>query len=95
MFGSRKQSPQQVTNGRFEIERHGKTAYLEYSLGGGVLELIHTEVPPELRGMGLASELAHSALEWARENHVKVDLVCPFAANYLKHHPEYGDLVLR
>jgi hypothetical protein len=34
-----------VTTGRFEIERNGEIAYLEYSLSPGVLELIHTEVP--------------------------------------------------
>lgn len=49
---------QNVIGGRIEIERHGKIAYLEYSLGGSVLELIHTAVPKELRGMGLASSLA-------------------------------------
>src|SRR6476469_3886324 len=35
-------APQNVTSGRIEIERDGKVAYLEYSLGGNVLELIHT-----------------------------------------------------
>jgi len=39
-----------VTTGRFEIERNGEIAYLEYSLSPGVLELIHTEVPKALYG---------------------------------------------
>jgi predicted GNAT family acetyltransferase len=95
MFGHRKPTPQQVTYGRFELERDGHVAYLEYILGGGVLELSHTEVPQELRGHGMASLLAHTALEFAREHHLKVDVVCPFAAAYLKDHPEYSDLVLR
>jgi predicted GNAT family acetyltransferase len=94
MFGRSKPSPQQVTSGRFEIERDGHLAYLEYTLAGKVVQLIHSEVPPELRGHGVASELAQSALEWAREHGVKVDVVCPSVAAYLEKHPEYADLVL-
>lgn len=85
---------QQVTVGRFEIEQNGHIAFLEYNLAGNVLQLIHTEVPKALQGMGLASELAHEALEWAREHGTRVDVVCEFVADYLKKHPEYRDLVL-
>jgi hypothetical protein len=83
-----------VTYGRFELESDGHKAYLEYSLGAGVLELIHTEVPPEMRGGGTGSQLIKGALDYARENHLKVDVVCPFVAAYIKRHPEYSDLVL-
>ena len=86
--------PEQVTNGRFEIEQHGHVAYLEYNLAGKVLQLIHSEVPEALRGRGVAAELAKSALDWARENGVKVDVICPSVAAYIEKHPEYSDLVL-
>ncbi len=95
MFGRPKSPQQQVTSGRFEIERNGHIAYLEYSLANKILQLIHSEVPPQLRGHGLASELAKSALDWARENGVKVDVICPSVAAYIEKHPEYRDLVLR
>jgi uncharacterized protein len=86
--------PQEVTTGRFEIERDGQVAYLEYSLTADVLALIHTEVPEKLRGLGLASTLAETALQWARENHRKVDVICPLVHDYIAKHPEYADLVL-
>src|ERR1700675_4870441 len=87
--------PQQmVTTGRFEIERNGEVAYLEYSLSGNVLELTHTEVPEKLRGIGLASSLAETALRWARENNLKVDIICPTVQEYVAKRPEYSDLVL-
>ena len=86
---------QNVTSGRIEIERDGKVAYLEYSLGGNVLELIHTEVPKEMRHMGLASALAERALNWAREKGYKVDVICPFVREYISKHPEYDDLVMK
>jgi hypothetical protein len=94
LFGKPDKSTQQVTNGRFEIEGNGAVAYLEYSLAGNVLELIHTEVPESMRGTGVASELAQSALSWAREHHAKVDVICPYVAGYLARHPEYSDLLL-
>ncbi len=96
MFGFKKKSePQQVTTGRFEIERDGKIAYLTYSIAGSILELIHTVVPEELRGKGLAAELAQGALDYAHENKMKVDVVCDSVAVFIKKHPEYDDLVLR
>jgi predicted GNAT family acetyltransferase len=94
MFGRAKQEPQKVTSGRLEIERDGHVAYLEYTLAGKVLQLIHSEVPEAMRGQGVASELAHSALEWAREQGLKVDIVCPSVNAYVAKHPEYKDLVM-
>lgn len=95
IFGRKPRVQQQVTSGRFEIERDGEVAYLEYTLAGKVLALIHTEVPEKLRGMGLASELAETALKWARENNYKIDIVCPLVNAYVAKHPEYSDLILR
>lgn len=94
MFGRSKPLPQQVINGRFEIERDGDIAYLEYNLTGKVLQLIHSEVPPALRGKGLGSELAQAALEYARKQGLKVDVICPSVTAYLEKHPEYADLLL-
>jgi len=85
---------EKVTTGRIEIERNGEVAYLEYSLSGNVLELTHTEVPKKLRGMGLASSLANTALQWAREKNLKVDIICPAVQAYVEKHPEYSDLVM-
>ena len=92
--GRNPQKPQKVTTGRFEMERDGQVASLEYSMTGNVLELIHTEVPHKLRGLGLASSLAENALRFARENNLKVDVICPSVQEYIEKHPEYSDLVL-
>lgn len=94
MFGKKKDTPQEVQTGRFEIEQGGHVAYLEYTIAGDVLGLVHTEVPKELRGRGLASELAKSALEFARENQMKVDVICPSVAAYVERHKEHSDLLL-
>jgi uncharacterized protein len=95
IFGSPKQAGRPVTEGRFELERDGHVGFLNYAYDGEVLELIHTEVPETLKGLGVGSELAHAALEWAREHHARVDILCPFVENYVKKHPEYSDLRVR
>ena len=92
---SQVKAPEKVTTGRFEIERDGAVAYLEYTMTGNVLGLIHTEVPEKLRGLGLASSLAETALQYARENKLKVDVICPSVLDYIAKHPEYSDLVMR
>jgi uncharacterized protein len=94
IFHREAQTPQKVTTGRFEIERNGEVAYLNYSLAGNILTLDHTEVPEKLHHMGLASSLAETALRWAQEHNVKVDIVCPTVQEYIAKHPEYADLVV-
>jgi predicted GNAT family acetyltransferase len=94
MFSRKLQAPQIVTTGRFEIERDGEIAYLEYTMAGNVLGLLHTEIPVKLRGQGLASSLAETALQYARDNRLKVDVICPSVHEYIAKHPEYSDLVL-
>ena len=93
-LGREKRVPQRVTNGRLEIEEGGEVAYLEYSVSGDVLELTHTEVPEKLRRRGLAGQLARAALDWAREQKLKVDVVCPIVQDFITKHPEYADLVM-
>jgi predicted GNAT family acetyltransferase len=44
--------------------------------------------------MGLASSLAETALRWAREKNLKVDIICPLVQEHITKHPEYSDLVL-
>jgi uncharacterized protein len=82
------------TMSRFELEEEGETAYLEFELDhSGWITLWHTEVPQALRGRGLASVLAKTALEYARDHDLKVDVICPSVANYLSKNPEFQDLV--
>jgi len=87
----------QVTNNerthRFELESGDQTAFLSYRHVGGSLTLDHTEVPPELEGRGIASKLARTALEYAREQGLQVVPICPYVGKYLKKHSEYLDLL--
>jgi predicted GNAT family acetyltransferase len=78
-----------VIRSRFEYEEDGKVAFLEFETDDlGWITFLHTEVPDALRGRGIAGELLRSAFEYARERNLRVDVVCPLAADYLKRHPE-------
>ena len=82
------------TDDRFEIEQDGHTSYLAYEADGqGWISLLYTEVAEPLRGRGLAKDLARMAFEYAKENHLKVEVVCPVAFHVALNHPEYKSLV--
>jgi uncharacterized protein len=86
--------PNQVSRSRFEFEENGEVAYLEFDLdGSGWMTLWHTEVPPALRGRGVADMLAKTALEYARDNKLKIDVICPVVLNFLAKNPEFKALV--
>lgn len=59
----------------------------------GRLVLIHTEVPFEHSGQGVATRLAIGALDLIRASGRKAVFKCPFLSGFLKNHPEYADLV--
>ena len=59
----------------------------------GRLILIHSEVDPELEGRGIGSRLAAGVLDDIRARGLKATVKCPFIAAFLKHHPDYLDLV--
>jgi predicted GNAT family acetyltransferase len=78
---------------RFEIRLPEGRGILEYEMRPpDAIVFVHTEVDPALEGKGIASRLAHEALEYARDQHLRVVPICPFVRAYLKRHPEYADL---
>ncbi|WP_181305249.1 GNAT family N-acetyltransferase [Rufibacter sp. XAAS-G3-1] len=57
----------------------GHTAFIDYKLRLGVMTVLHTQVPKEREGRGIAGALSKRALE--------------YMAAYLKKPPEYQYLV--
>lgn len=78
---------------RFEITVDGHTGCLRYKKTADRIELIHTEVPPELGGRGLGAVLAKAALDYAEQSDLKVIPFCPFVKKYLERHTEYASLL--
>jgi predicted GNAT family acetyltransferase len=79
---------------RFELDLNGATAAAYYQLSPGVITFTHTEVPPEMAGHGIGSQLVRGALEAARAQGLKVVPKCPFVSAYMAKHAEFNDLLL-
>jgi uncharacterized protein len=79
--------------GRYELNVEGHIAAAYYELADGVITFTHTEVPSELGGRGIGSQLVKGALAQVREKGLKVVANCPFVNGYLGKHPEYADLL--
>lgn len=75
--------------GRFEIRVNDYIAELTYTLHGETIIFTHTGVPPELEGQGIGSKLVQAGLDYARENHLKIESLCWFVTRCLQRHPEY------
>ncbi|MEX0875233.1 MAG: GNAT family N-acetyltransferase [Actinomycetota bacterium] len=78
---------------RFETELDGHAAFLTFHENGERLNLIHTEVPDDLEGRGVGSQLVRAALADARERGLKVVPTCPFVRSFLERHPEEQDVL--
>lgn len=78
---------------RYEAEIGGHLAVIEYEQGPERILIMHTEVPKELEGHGVATQMAKFALDDARARHLAVVPLCPVVASYIRQHQEYADLV--
>ncbi|MDH5832475.1 GNAT family N-acetyltransferase [Luteimonas kalidii] len=68
-------------------------AVLDYQLADGRLVIVHTGVPAELRGRGVAGQLVRAAFEHARAAGLRVEPRCSYAAEWSGRHPEFADLL--
>jgi predicted GNAT family acetyltransferase len=80
---------------RFETEVEGHAAYLEYSLEGGTMAILHTIVPDEIGGRGIAGRLMQAAIDHARTEGLEIDPQCAYAEAWMRRHPEYSGLMMR
>jgi predicted GNAT family acetyltransferase len=76
--------------GKYYAVVDGRESVCEYRPGGnGVLNFVHTYVPPELRGRGIADDLVRHALDDVVERGLKVIPSCWFVRVYIDRHAEY------
>ena len=78
---------------RFEVHLDGEYGYVDYRFYKKNIAFMHTFVPDAFKGKGIASKMAVAALTFAKEQHKKIMLYCPFMSRYVKEHTEYYDLV--
>ncbi|PWK75365.1 hypothetical protein LX99_03859 [Mucilaginibacter oryzae] len=77
----------------FEFTVDGHRAFIDYKRKDDKIYLIHTEVPVELEGKGVASAMVEKAFNYIEEKHLKLIPLCVYVVGYLKRHPEWARIL--
>jgi len=82
-------------NGYFHIDVEGKQeAKMTFVFAGDDKIIIdHTEVNEGNEGKGFGKKMVTKAVEWARENGIKIIPLCPFAKSVFDKTPEFRDVL--
>lgn len=76
---------------RFETVVDGYTAYVEYVITDNTIDIIHTKVPREIGGRGIAATLVKATYEYGDLNGWLRKATCPYAAAWLKRQNETNE----
>ncbi len=81
--------------GRFSVWVDGEEAgQMTYTWAGDQRFIIdHTEVNPDHSGKGLGKQLVMAAVTFARENHLKILPLCPYAKRVFDRTAEIADVL--
>jgi predicted GNAT family acetyltransferase len=67
---------------------------MRYSFAGpGKMIIEHTEVDDAYEGKGLGRKLVTAGVDFARENHLKILPLCPFAKKLFDITPAFADVL--
>jgi uncharacterized protein len=78
---------------RYELAVEGSIAFINYRRVGQRRVLTHVEVPPALRGRGIAAELCAAALDLVRGQGESVEAGCSYVADFIARNAPYQDLL--
>jgi predicted GNAT family acetyltransferase len=81
--------------GVFYIEDgHKEIGLMHYIFAGpGKMVIDHTEVNEGYKGKGLGMQLVTAGVNYARENHLKILPLCPFAKMIFEKTPAFADVL--
>ena len=88
-----KELPLVKTDLRFELVVDGHTAFIDYNTRGERIALIHTEVPEELAGRGVAAAIVEKTLIWLEENEIPLIPLFPYVKQFLVRNPDWQRVV--
>lgn len=84
-----------IKRGSFEAVEDGKEAgKMTYTWAGDSKFIIdHTEVNEEFNGKGVGKKLVMASIDYARNNHLKIIPLCPFAKSVFDKSEEIRDVL--
>ena len=77
----------------FELFVEGHRAFIDYKMKDDKVYLIHTEVPGELQGKGVAEALVEKTFNYIEEHKLKLVPLCKYVRAFLQRHPEWNRLL--
>jgi uncharacterized protein len=78
---------------RYVLPLEGATAFIDYQRAGGVVSMLHAEVPPQYEGRGIGAAMVRGALLLVRQSGEKVLPRCSFVVAFMRRHAEFHDLL--
>jgi hypothetical protein len=84
-----------ASKGLFILKNNGDSiGRMSYSKAGDDKIIIdHTEVEEAFKGQGLGVQMVDAAVKFARDNHISIIPLCPFARSVFDKTPQYGDVL--
>uniref|UniRef100_A0A0K0FRA4 Protein NATD1 n=1 Tax=Strongyloides venezuelensis TaxID=75913 RepID=A0A0K0FRA4_STRVS len=82
-------------NGKFFVKMNdGSMSLLEYNVtNDNIMNINHTETPPQWRGRGLAAALVLHAAGYALRKKMKINAVCWYADKILSNQQQFKHLL--
>ena len=78
---------------RFEFSSEGQLSFIDFKKINDKIYLIHTEVPQELEGKGIAAAMVEKTLKHIEEHQWKLIPSCSYVQAFVKRHPEWNRLL--
>ncbi len=79
----------------FELWIDGMRSFIDYNIKDDTVLLLHTEVPKEQEGRGIAAALVEKTFVHLEQRNQKIAPICQYVKSFLQRHPEWEKLVAK